>query len=765
MLDDKFDTTQQQVLSAVQNKAFEPVTPPLLRMTPPTTPYIPLSPDADLPLLSDPASLISEDARKAEKAIFEDDTLAPPSGYNSPMTDSSATLASYTHVRLSDVYSTTTSHEILEQNIPSAPPKIADLKVEVPLTPQIQASTHPKTVTFSDAIEEMLLDPASKDHEGKSPMMGSDEFMDKFFQDAFGEAASQVNRAIEQEQLQEADAKARVEVPIMDFSLPDPPWKQLQEMSNSTTRRKVQKAMVMEILQGESEHFRVWPGASKNAQNLNWIVFPSELTKGVLHESFGDDSVLQQFINPSQDEAVTNSSGVTWKPPGLRILKDDETDDEEEIELGSFQEEQPKDVVSLVKKRKLQYAEEDPSLVRPVGVSMVKTSAGDMTRDPAVPRQEADEETQRKQNQRRSAMLPAFGDFVPASKKLEADRTKEISLILGGPFSASDSLDNFLEIRASKRQKPVDSAYFAVRSPAKRATAAALDNMLENPPIVEQHRPARRPLPVPLIQPRSTPSYYIISSGILRHRLFVRTLGALLPAAIQIERDFTAHNTTAWLPGSVTRSPIASSLDSEADIIVSPSTGIIITTLQKIKQKPLPGQKSKGAFKERLEKVSLRYGRLVVLVSEGCADESTNGLVEFDSLAIAEVTGFCGTLGTNIIVQFVAGGQETLAKWLGASMIQFGVYEEATTPLLQDETLWELFLRRAGMNAFAAQAVIAQLKAPEGVDADSPTKAGMFGITAFVEMGPEERMRRFGGLLGGSGVLHRVGRVLDASWS
>ena len=155
----------------------------------------------------------------------------------------------------------------------------------------------------------------------------------------------------------------------------------------------------------------------------------------------------------------------------------------------------------------------------------------------------------------------------------------------------------------------------------------------------------------------------------------------------------------------------------------------------------------------------------MVLVSEACADESTNGLDGSDTLALAESTGFCSSLDASVILQFVGGGEETLAKWLVAIMVQYGSQGESSVPLLEDETMWELFLRRAGMNAYAAQAVIADLKVPDGVDVEEGSKAGLFGITAFVEMRQEERIVRFERILGGRRVLQRVGQVLDANWS
>jgi hypothetical protein len=215
------------------------------------------------------------------------------------------------------------------------------------------------------------------------------------------------------------------------------------------------------------------------------------------------------------------------------------------------------------------------------------------------------------------------------------------------------------------------------------------------------------------------------------------------------------------MPDSVTRSPITSPLDSEADLIISASTGVVITTLQKIKQKPLPGSKAKPEIRTRLEKVSLRYKKLVVLITEGRQDETTNGIDENDCLALSEFMGFTASLMAATTVQFVGGGEQTLAKWLASIVIQNRV---DNTELLDFETHWELFLRRAGMNTFAAQDILAKLKAPDGVDATSPSKAGHFGLPAFVDMGKEQRLARFAGVCG-TGVLERVSAVVDARWS
>lgn len=738
------------------------MTPPLLPLSPLPTPYIPSSPACHLPLLSDPASLISEDLRNAEQVIFEQESLINPAQHSRPFTNSSI-FSSFNHVKPSDTFLPVGSFEG-EEEFPISPRiKVEDRKVEVPLMPAIPIPSLPKTVIFNDVVDEMLLDGLFMADHSRSSVLGSDEGC-TFFREAFGDAAANANRKIEQEQLQQADANDRVQVPIMDFRLPDPPWKLIQSKDSSISVMEIQKAMVEDI-QEKYGRPTLWPGINKLTPKLCWIVFPSDLAKVALDESFGDEHVVRNFLDHGANQSTVDSGKLIWKSPGFRILKEDADNDEDDLELGCFTVEKSQDVASLVRKRKMQYEEESLDFNTSAETLGTAVSAGNTLTDVKIMEHQMGDNVihGRKLRDKPSSSLPK--DSAMTKHKLAHDRREEMNPLLDGPFSASDALDNFLEIRASMKQKPTQSSYFAGPSPEGQSSKSVPANHRTERNIPTQPHTRQQPLPIPSANPTSLSTPYIISSAILKRRLLIRTISTLFPATIPIERDFTAHNRTAWMPNSVTRSPVTSSLDSEADFIISPSAGIILTTLQKIKQKPLPGQKSKSAFKERIEKVTARYERLVILVSEGYVDESTNGLDESDTLALAEATGFCSSLNASVIIQFVGGGEETLAKWLVAIMVQYGSQGESSVPLLEDETLWELFLRRAGMNAYAAQAVIAELKAPDGVDVEGESKAGLFGITAFVEMEQEERIARFERLLGGRRVLQRVGSALDADWS
>lgn len=342
----------------------------------------------------------------------------------------------------------------------------------------------------------------------------------------------------------------------------------------------------------------------------------------------------------------------------------------------------------------------------------------------------------------------------PKQRQQEKIMDEDMGTLMGG-FSAGTALDNFMEMRGAKKPKLTDSTYFQAPVDAASPRNGTLPQVQPQKSTITK----RDTLPVPSYNLPSDPASIIVSSALFKHRALLKQVESQCPGITMVERDFKAQNTTAWLPGSVARSPIVSSLASEADIIISPSTGIILTTLQKIKQKPLPGQKAKVEIRDRLEQVSLRYEKLIVLVSEGQVE--TLGLDEPSCQAFAEFLGFVAGLEATVVVHFVGGAEEMLARWLASCIVQYAAAEPLA--LLEDETHWELFLRRAGMNAYAAQLIISRLKAPEGVNSGSPSKAGLYGLNAFVEMGRDQRIVSFGEACG-SKVLERVCAVIDKRW-
>ena len=80
--------------------------------------------------------------------------------------------------------------------------------------------------------------------------------------------------------------------------------------------------------------------------------------------------------------------------------------------------------------------------------------------------------------------------------------------------------------------------------------------------------------------------------------------------------------------------------------------------------------------------------------------------------------------------------------------------------LINDETLWEQFLRRAGLNPMAAQIVIGAMRRPDLAEASLDQS---WGLRRFVQLHPEERSTMFGETLG-MRTVERVNQVLDKNW-
>jgi hypothetical protein len=209
----------------------------------------------------------------------------------------------------------------------------------------------------------------------------------------------------------------------------------------------------------------------------------------------------------------------------------------------------------------------------------------------------------------------------------------------------------------------------------------------------------------------------------------------------------------------------------EADFTISASTGVVTTTLQKLKQRPLPGQVSTSGIRDTIASTAIRYERLLVLVSEGNSIPTEEGAIprtldQLDCEALVDLTTWAHSLDSDVQISYIPGGEQELASWLVAAFTQHGSIG-GSMRLLQDETMWERWLRVAGMNAYAAQAVLVQLKVPDlDLHGIGPTEMQKrFGVAAFVSMTDEERVERFGAVMGGERVLRRVSEAIDGGWT
>ncbi|RFU32900.1 hypothetical protein B7463_g3463, partial [Scytalidium lignicola] len=736
---------------------LEPVTPLLQPTCRSPSPYEPSSPLCDIPLLSDPPSLTKEDLCMIEEEILcEDDptsiycTTHKGQTWNTPPKDSSNEALP----KLGNIYSPLVSLDNSSSpKTDDARMKKRDLKIEPLLTPPPLPHILSKTVTFNDVVEQTLLDPwASCSPETDMPT---------FFEEAFGDIAEMVNRQAEQERLIEADTLGRVNIPVMDFSTPNPPWMMFQDCKNTTTLMKMQRHLIQSsISKIPSEWIATIPPVS-----LRWNPFRHDLAKVAITEDFGGENDTQKsYVGIDNVDSVIESSDQAWKPSGLRILKEEESEDDE-LEAAIFETHIMPDMSYLIKKRKAEIeqgtTDSNPATVKQI-FTMIKDSTVN-TSESNANRALIQDSLSKKQE--KNPLDP--GCSISAAHKLKTNQSTDTKGSIRGAFSPINALDSFLELRGAKRQKLTSSAYFAPLGTGQSMKDTSKYSI--RTPGQTQNIPLKScaPLPIPNIpMPSSTPITIIVSSNILKqNRPLLKRISSSLISLNIVEREFHRFSTVSRDP--IIGPSVTSSLSSEADFIISPSVGLILTTLQKIKQKPLPGQKSKSAILDRLERASLKYEKLIVLVSEARDDEITKGLEEHSCLAYAELVAFTHNLDADFMVYFVGGGQETLSKWIVSSILQHRLVGEDNReiPLLEEETHWELFLRRAGMNCFAAQLIIAQLESLENVETSYHSSSGSSGIIAFVKMTKEERIAMFESMLGGKRVLNRVSDVIDAAWN
>ncbi|KAJ6447156.1 Protein stu-1 [Purpureocillium lavendulum] len=194
----------------------------------------------------------------------------------------------------------------------------------------------------------------------------------------------------------------------------------------------------------------------------------------------------------------------------------------------------------------------------------------------------------------------------------------------------------------------------------------------------------------------------------------------------------------------------------EVDVCLTPTTGLIATSLVKVRQKPLPGSKRRAALRDQICNVSQKYERLIVLVSESNAGGEFSGELSVSDVAsYADFVRFTNSLDTSVSTYFVPGADRTLARWILACMSRCSAQMASLVGVIaSEESPWELFFRRAGMNAMSAQVMSKSLIKEHG---DS-------GLAEFLAMPTETKVAKYGLVLGGHKALARCCTLLDKTW-
>ncbi|KAL1597765.1 hypothetical protein SLS60_008252 [Paraconiothyrium brasiliense] len=774
-----------------KNTTIQPVTPPLLPLTPPLSPYIPSSPGNHVELISDDSNSTAAEAKALEEQIMAADALVQ---HNSDGTD---------EMLLDMLDIGEYDPELDHINSTSTKRKASELKIEGPLTPLMFSETPAKklkTVAFAEMLVEYIPDLSlrytdEKGHDqvydethgddselpsnyenGNDILSPEDDYA--FVKDVLEPAAKDVNWRVENEKLSEADTTKRVPVPRVDFRLPVAPWDEFarRDVHNvSETEIDAQARFLLWVKRNHMQTASSWHGISELERTLPLAPFSHEAAKISLEEKLhGEDALTKMLADITVGEIWTSSTDI-WKRDGLRILEVEEIDEEtlEPADLGGR-----KDMSSLIRKRQLEIQE----IASDRGIApRKKPSTPSLVIESFEPRREVIESHHWRDGSS-MAHRNATPPIVNRSKdvKLSTTRTgpvqtqeRDTSLMFGGKFSASSALDNFMALHGmtAKPNARDKNGPLARRppepplpSPIRPVDKARNPHNVTKAGVQPAEEVAQRPIDLPSLPESMPPASFVTSSTLLQRRSLSRQIESLYPDAEFVSRDFDSQY----------------AVSKEADLILSPSTGLIVTTLQQLKQRALPGQPDRSPVKDRMRVLQHMYERLVVVVSEGLSRERVGQgygqcLDPRDQEAMTEYERTAAQLDGDVYIRYVPGGEQALARSIVGEMAQFGLphgsKDIGDIKLLPDQTTWELFLRRAGLNAFAAQVILALLKdlvdwpqLSKDTCGVTPNTIRTCGLQTFLLMPAESRVQNFQTILGGSRILKRVSALLDEPW-
>ncbi|KAE8414038.1 hypothetical protein BDV36DRAFT_303620 [Aspergillus pseudocaelatus] len=311
------------------------------------------------------------------------------------------------------------------------------------------------------------------------------------------------------------------------------------------------------------------------------------------------------------------------------------------------------------------------------------------------------------------------------------------------------------------------------------------------------------------VQNNEQPLLFLSTALLKSHLPIIQGLERLKspPAMIYRDYDVLIRNQPVpriWVPSQVNTKH---DLPKEADIIVAPTTGIILTTLQATTQLYLPGHKPNpqtngtkyinSPLRERIFLLAPRYKYLYVFATHGTTSprnaqgDSSGWTADRRLLAsFTSLIAFCDSISADSVISpiLISPSSDTIIGWI-LSLAHKHAFRLPTdtvnlpqsiafTPMnptpkikfdieaMENETRWELFLRRVGLNPYAAQIMLTVLRhegeTPIRNNNSSPTddvENEMSSLSRFIEMSPECRQGLFPDLIG-----KKTDAVLEKDW-
>ena len=171
-------------------------------------------------------------------------------------------------------------------------------------------------------------------------------------------------------------------------------------------------------------------------------------------------------------------------------------------------------------------------------------------------------------------------------------------------------------------------------------------------------------------------------------------------------------------------------------------------------------------YKRQIQALTNQYSHITVLVITPEADipqlskRDRDAVASLRRLASDLRYGTSDSFGTHVQVDCVSAGIIQLARQLIVVIAGKPVDLQAAPPfeLMSEETQWDLWLRRAGLNAWVAQILTRGQPAVQGQDIERILWSGLQGFAAMPE---EEKIDTFSVALEGEAMVRRVSRAVE----
>ncbi|OAP64962.1 hypothetical protein AYL99_00934 [Fonsecaea erecta] len=546
----------------------------------------------------------------------------------------------------------------------------------------------------------------------------------------------------------EIDARLRgdkISIPEKCLKQPVPPL----EPFFARSARDLQEVEL--LMRKFDEMFMVTPsmGHLQTDMKLNWSPFPPGFTKLDLADNIEDDGSLCRLVNLPQ--GVTRSEQLLWKPPGLRILDtDDESDSEIEEDL-SLHEDISKLVEPIVPGKRLNLESDS---------SQEMASKKSCTLYPSNVQNLVPNKTARALNGfSTSNALEAYLDLRGAKFKRAAPPQ---------PPSANELADDPIQATQSEEGNRPNLVRDLLSQPSEPMTGMnPCTVQVPSTPIKTAHTSGNDDLHR-LMEPKWPRTILVETATLGRYRSLVSFL------------EVNGGDRLNMVYREMTRPDRSAPHSASPDIILNPRTAIVFTNLQALHQKSLPGQgvqAGQGIVQSRVLRLAHDYTQLFIMVAMNGVEDS---LLPPQIDTITTFAGFCANISSRhglrvqplwVSSRYGPQSVETALCRLTWNVVCCHGFPDTdpsqslhprveTANLINEETLWEKFLRKAGLNPMAAQVVLGRLRKAGPLQ---NTLDQSWGLRRFVEMLPDERMDMFAETLGRR-ALGRINAVLEKNW-